>query len=233
MFCTNCGKPLPDDSAFCSRCGKSTAVRAPAPAPPPVYTPQQTYIAPQPAPVAPQPAPVVPPAQPRYAPAQPYYATPPRVAAPPSMKWFKFLINFYLFFNSTACIISGVAIALGLERENAALLYHAVPGLQLFEINIGVLYVLLGTFGVLTRFRLSGRYRNGPKFLAAFFIASSAWEAQYLAGNFIFTPNVFAFTDVFSVLSVSWDVVTTIGMPLALLFINLAYFKKRAFLFVK
>ncbi len=31
MFCRNCGKALPDDSAFCDGCGRPTDLPAPAP----------------------------------------------------------------------------------------------------------------------------------------------------------------------------------------------------------
>ena len=210
MFCIHCGKQLSDDSAFCDQCGISTR-----PAQPPVQS--------------------TPPVMPVYPPVYPV-AVPVQVEEKPkgpSMKWFRFLIYFFLFFNATGCIIDGVTTALGLEHENAALLYHAVPGLQVFEIGFGVLEVLLGALGVFTRFRLSGHYRNGPKLLTAFFIASCAWELLYLVGNFIFMPGMYTFTDAYSILTMCWDITTTLAFPLVLLFTNLAYFKKRAYLFTK
>lgn len=206
MFCIHCGKYLPDNSAFCDECGKPTqpAVSAMQQTPPaPVYAPVYT---PAPAPQEPK---------------------------QPSMKWFGFLVIFFLFFNATSCIISGVTTALGLEHENAALLYHAVPGLQIFEILFGLLYVLLGAFGIVTRFRLSGRYRNGPQFLTIFFIASGAWEVLYLVGDILFAPGIYAISDALSLLSAISGIASSLALPLVMLFVNRAYFKKRQHLFTK
>ena len=223
MFCIHCGKQLPDNAAFCDQCGISTL-----PARPPV----------QDAPSAPA-VPPAPPVAPVYI---PVYPTPYPVAVPtqaeekpkePSMKWFRFLIYFFLFFNATGCIIDGVTTALGLEHENAALLYHTIPGLQAFEISFGALEVLLGAWGVFTRFRLAGRYRNGPKFLTVFFIASLAWEVLYIAGDIFFMPNMLNFTDPISLVSFVIDLLTTIAVPLILLLTNIVYFKKRTHLFTK
>ena len=59
MFCTNCGKKLPDGARFCGQCGKPVSVPAPAPTPAPVPAPVQAAPAPVPAPTpAPAPAPV-------------------------------------------------------------------------------------------------------------------------------------------------------------------------------
>ena len=46
MFCPNCGKQIPDNSAFCSECGKSTAAPAAAPASEPTPAPAAAPAAP-------------------------------------------------------------------------------------------------------------------------------------------------------------------------------------------
>ncbi len=63
MFCKYCGKPNPDDAAFCSSCGKSTArlsspQSAPAPAAPPSVEP---HVGPVAIPVSTMPAAAPPP----------------------------------------------------------------------------------------------------------------------------------------------------------------------------
>lgn len=69
MFCTNCGKELPEGTMFCTQCGR------------PVEAAATPGVAPAPEPV-PQPAPAVPPA-PEAAP-QPVTAPAPEAAYPPS-----------------------------------------------------------------------------------------------------------------------------------------------------
>lgn len=191
MFCSQCGKYLTDDSAFCDQCGVPTQ---------PIYPPVV-------------PAPVAMPQEPKQ----------------PSMKWFGFLIYFYLFASSTLCMLDGVLTLLGTHHENAALLYSVMPGLQALDISFGVMYVLLGIFGVLTRFRLSGRYRNGPKFLMIFFIADCAWRILFLVGSLLFQPLMTPAIVVSEVLSE----IISMAPSIVLLFVNLAYFKKRKHLFTK
>ena len=96
MFCTNCGKPIPEGAAFCPNCGAANQHDAPQQAPvqepvtqpvQPEPQPQAAYTAPaQPAQPEPQPQAVyTAPAQPAYpGAAQPAYAAP--VAAPAKKK---------------------------------------------------------------------------------------------------------------------------------------------------
>lgn len=102
MFCMNCGKQIPDMSAFCQYCGNAVAAFQQPQAQPmpqaapqaqmPQTVPQAAPQMPQPAPVpqvAPQPAPVYSQApqqvQPQYnaVPQQPVYAPQPQVAPQP------------------------------------------------------------------------------------------------------------------------------------------------------
>ena len=198
MFCSQCGKYLPDDSAFCDQCGVATASAEPV-------RPVSVYPVAPPAPVAP--------AEPKQM----------------SMKWFGFLIYFYLFASSTGCILSGVLTAIGTQRENAALLYSVVPGLQAFDICFGVMSVLMGAFGILTRFRLSGRYRNGPKFLAIFFIADCVWQVLFFVGDLLFQPML-AWE---AILTKASDAITGLAPSVVLLIVSLVYFKKRKDMFTK
>ena len=84
MFCTNCGRSLPDAAKFCPYCGKTLKPRQAAPAqqpPRPVMPPQAVPVPRPQAPVPQQapapryaPQPQAPVQTPQYAPRQPQYA---------------------------------------------------------------------------------------------------------------------------------------------------------------
>ena len=98
MFCSNCGKELPNDAAFCNRCGQSVRRATPIPEPEPVFAPEpapayepEPTFAPEPAPAyepepafAPEPAPAYEP-EPAFAPEPaPAYEPEPTFAPEPA-----------------------------------------------------------------------------------------------------------------------------------------------------
>ena len=73
MFCSKCGKALPDDAIFCNGCGTRVAVNVPDPSPAkaanePLTAPEQPQYAPSAAPEQPQFTPSAAPEQPQFAP---------------------------------------------------------------------------------------------------------------------------------------------------------------------
>ena len=86
---------------------------------------------------------------------------------PLGMKWFKFLIYFQLFMASFVSLLTGVflftgKIYTGASAEEVELLYMYFPNLKIFNLCMGVVYVVLCILYLITRFMLSGYRKAGP-----------------------------------------------------------------------
>jgi hypothetical protein len=105
MFCNYCGSPNPDDSSFCSACGKGIGAHANAPRP--------EIPGPVPAgPAASLPAPAQPPVS------QPAQLPPPMQPQPPAAG--KSKIGLWILVGFAACLVIVLAVAWGFRQNQSA-----------------------------------------------------------------------------------------------------------------
>ena len=218
MFCHNCGTQLDDGVAFCHNCG--TAIQKPPAAQPAPQQPVYQQTAPQ-QPVYQQSVPV----QPVYQ--QPVYQQPVIFMEAPPMKWFKFLIYFYLWAEAVLNIIGGIGILTGASYQGQAdLVYTLIDGLKGFDIFIGLYSIALAGFGIFVRFRLAGYKKNGPLMIMIQYIAVAALALIYIIGmNAIVPSYIMEFVDLTSMYS-------NLVLSIVFVIVNHIYFKKRAHMFV-
>ena len=205
MFCHNCGTQLDDGVAFCHNCG--TALQAPPaqqPAPQqPVYQQQPIY---------------------QQAPAG--YSNVVFVHEPP-MKWFKFLIYFYLWAEAVLNIIGGIGILTGASYQGQAdLVYAMIDGLKGFDIFIGLYSIALGGFAIFVRFRLANYKKNGPLMIMIQYLAVAVLALIYIIGmNAIVPSYILEFVDLSSMYS-------NLIVSIVFVIVNHIYFQKRSDMFV-
>ncbi len=182
MFCSHCGKKLPEDAIICQNCGHST----------------NSYT--------------------NYAP--PDYP----------MKWYKFLIYFYLYASAAVTLIYGLGQLTGANYQGVVTsqLYREFPLLKTMDVTSGLLMIGIAAFAVYTRFRLAGFRKNGPKCLTWLYILSIAVAAVYLVGTMIAVGEKAG--SVF--LSVLPSLLSNLASSGLMIFLNWLYFDKRADLFI-
>ncbi|MDY2910228.1 MAG: zinc ribbon domain-containing protein, partial [Oscillospiraceae bacterium] len=96
------------------------------------------------------------------------YAYPPATALP--MKWYKFLINFALFFSVVLNAISGVQLIIGDQYRDgnvdmSGLVYSQFGALKTVDVVAGIVMIAFALFTLYVRSRLAGYCKNGPKML--------------------------------------------------------------------
>lgn len=146
------------------------------------------------------------------------------------MKWFKFLIYFALWAGALLNIVlNGVVMLNGLhygDAETAKLVYAMFEDLKGLDTLCGVLAIVMGVFSIYTRFQLAGFKKKGPMLLAFVYAGAIVFNLIYIIGcNSILPEYVLSEMDYTSFYS---NTVTSAVM----IFVNMAYFKKRAHLFV-
>ena len=232
MFCSTCGTKVDDGIKFCPNCGatmNSGVDNAPQHDTQPNYTygSQPQYNA-----------------QPNYEygaqhqyNAQPQYGTQPQynmqnpLMPQPSMKWFKFLIYFSLFFGAVINLAFGVNYITGniyFVQSNgdvtAEMVYDFFGSeVQTLDIIYGVLCIAMAAFGIYTRFMLAKYKAIGPKCLYISYAAGAAISLFYAIA-------LVAVTGESEVLSSS--VFASLAVSIGFLFANKSYFDKRKHMFV-
>ncbi len=246
-FCMSCGFSFPkeedDNATVAVNMGSNTAqaqmpqnVSAQPQWQPPQGAPvQNQWQAPQGAPVqnqwqVPQGAPAQNQWQaPQGAPAQNQWQAPqeaPKQAL--GMGWFKFLIYFALFAGAILNFASGINMLTGnIYGADAKEIYNFYgDGLKTLDVVVGILCIAVAGFGVFTRFRLSGFYKNAIIVLIVFYSAVTVVNLIYIIGIYAVLPDFV--TRQVDVTSYSTQIGTSIGMGVA----NYMYFNKRKELFV-
>lgn len=147
-----------------------------------------------------------------------------------SMKWFKFLIYFGLWAGAILNIVlNGVVMLSGLhygDAETAKLVYAMFGDLKSLDTLCGILAIVVGVLGIYTRFQLAGFKKNGPMLLTCVYAGAIAFNLIYIIGcNSVLPEYILSEMDYSSIYS---NTVTSAVM----IFVNIAYFKKRAHLFV-
>jgi hypothetical protein len=150
------------------------------------------------------------------------------ITPPLSMGWFKFLINFAIFAGAVLNVISGISLLTGsVYGEDAALVYEVFDNLKMIDVIFVVLLIALAAFGVFTRFRLSGYYKNGPLMLIALYAFVIVADLGYMIALYAVLPEMV--TNELDLSSTISSAVTSVAM----IVINFSYFKKRSHLFTR
>lgn len=155
MFCSNCGKELPDNIAYCTNCGVKLQNTNQANANGRVPWTQQYNP--------------VPPAQP--------------VQIQPAMNWYKFLIYFSLFAGAVINLVSGIFsfvggsyMIFGLDPETV---YSIYDGLKILDIGYGIVYLAFIPFALYVRSALAGFKKDAPNMFYIYNIAGVIVSASY------------------------------------------------------
>lgn len=147
-----------------------------------------------------------------------------------SMKWYKFLIYFSLFFTAFLEIIYGFNYISGGIYEvqsrfkvTADGVYRTFGmGLKITDVIYGVVLIGLGIFAILTRRDLKKFKSSGPKKLITLYVSSLAVDTLYTILACIIIGNGSVIVQ-----NISDFIATAISI-----YINYTYFSRRASLFV-
>ncbi len=144
------------------------------------------------------------------------------------MKWFKFLIYFSLWAGAVLNLINGVMLLTGGVYDGQAdFVYDTLDGIQTIDMIVGFLSIALAVFGIYTRFRLAGYYKNGPSSLTILYVGSIIVNLVYIIGVY----SILAGYDLSEIIDVSSFISGSV-MSAVMIFANISYFNKRKHLFV-
>lgn len=164
------------------------------------------------------------------------YAYPPATALP--MKWYKFLINFMLFFSAALNAISGVQLIIGDQYRDgnvdmSGLVYSQFGALKTVDVVAGIVLIAFALFTLYTRSRLAGYCKNGPKMLLLLYILGFAYTVLYAAAVDITLASYGVSLNIVDFLLTDGVTVLTTAVVDGVMFvINLEYFRNRKHLFV-
>lgn len=164
------------------------------------------------------------------------YAYPPATALP--MKWYKFLINFMLFFSAALNAISGVQLIIGDQYRDgnvdmSGLVYSQFGALKTVDVVAGIVLIAFALFTLYTRSRLAGYCKNGPKMLLLLYILGFAYTVLYAAAVYITLASYGVSLNIVDfLLTDGVTVLTTAVADGVMIVINLEYFRNRKHLFV-
>ena len=201
MFCMKCGARMDDNAQFCSACGAARRSSTPAASVNPFGS---------------QPS------------GSQSFNAPAKVSNDPPMKWYKFLIYFALFAGPILNLISGFNLITGSVYDGRAdYVYRVFDGLDTLDTFMGLGVLALAALGLYTRFRLAGFYSNGPKLLLWTYGMDAALSLIYIIGFSSVMPE--SVTNNMDLDLTSYFI--GIGVAVAMIFANKAYFDKRAYMF--
>ncbi len=164
------------------------------------------------------------------------YAYPPATALP--MKWYKFLINFMLFFSAVLNAISGVQLIIGDQYRDgnvdmSGLVYSQFGALKTVDVVAGIVLIAFALFTLYVRSRLAGYCKNGPKMLLLMYILGFAYTVLYTAAVYITLASYGVSLNIVDfLLTDGVTVLTTAVADGVMIVINLEYFRNRKHLFV-
>ena len=164
------------------------------------------------------------------------YAYPPATALP--MKWYKFLINFMLFFSVVLNANSGVQLINGDQYRDgnvdmSGLVYSQFGALKTVDVVAGIVMIAFALFTLYVRSRLAGYCKNGPKMLLLLYILGFAYTVLYAAAVDITLASYGVSLNIVDFLLTDGVTVLTTAVVDGVMFvINLEYFRNRKHLFV-
>ena len=196
--CNNCGNQISDGQLTCPICGAYTGAGAQADNQAPqqnMYNQQGMY---------------------NQAPQQPQ----PELG----MKWFHFVIYFQLFVSTLVGLWNGFQLLTGrIYGENTDRVYSYFSGLKGVDTIIGICYIALGIFSLVTRFMLADFKKSGPAMYIGMQVADLVVLIAYIA-------SVTSIVDGLSEY-ISSSNYGSLATSIVMLICNIVYFKKRKHLF--
>lgn len=218
MFCRQCGAEILEGAAFCGSCGKPVQVEQTQDAPvqfePSYYTPPS-------------------PQSDAQVPSDSNLSDGGNTITPQHpMNWYKFLVSFALIAGGiinglssltyfTGTIYTGQG---GMGLEDVERLYSMFPAMKIVDVLYGLALIGLGVLCFVARNKLKGYEKDGPKLLYTVY------------GTNIVAPIVYNFLGCM-ILGVEFGSVLggILGTVIAsgvILWCNVVYFNKRAYLFI-
>lgn len=226
MFCTNCGAQVQDGASFCPNCGQRLSVPQPVPQPQPTWSqPQQSYQQPE------QTYQQTQQSQSSYqqsCSSQQAYAQQAVQQPEQGMKWHKFIVYFAIWASAFISFVNGIrCLTGGHYGEYKEMVYAFIPGLKAPDILYGLLALGAVAIAIVTGLSLLKFRANGPKLLTILYIYSAGSSLLYLvwAGAVLSSKGA----DVSSVIG---SVIGSLVGSVVMIFVNKAYYAKRAHLFV-
>lgn len=159
MFCSNCGKELPDNAAFCANCGtKLREENAAYINGHPSWTQQYNPV-------------------PNVLPQKPQ----------PIMNWYKFLIYFFLYAGAAINFLCAVLYLTGGHFSIFGLdyIYNKYSGLRMLDIGQGIVLIALIPFAFIVRNALAKYKKDAPKMFCIYHVASETIPLIFLFFNAI------------------------------------------------
>ena len=151
---------------------------------------------------------------------------------PLGMKWYFFLVAFYLMFMAAMSVINAFTYfngryALVLFEDMSVDEYYAkcAPALKGVDVAYGVLLIACAIVLLIIRARLARFRKNAPALFLAYFVFRMLIEAAYYAASELLRDGGLALIDLNYILVLA-------ALYIGFIVINAVYFRKRAMLFV-
>lgn len=209
--CNNCGNQIPDGQLTCPVCGAYTGAGAQAnnqALQQNMYNQQGMYNQ------APQ--------QNMYNQQSMYNQTTQQPQL--GMKWFHFVIYFQLFVSTLVGLWNGFQLLTGrIYGENTDQVYSYFSGLKGVDTIIGICYIVIAIFALVTRFMLADFKKSGPAMYIGMQVAGLIISIAYIASVTSIVDGVADY-----IASSSYG---SLAVSIVMLICNIVYFKKRKHLF--
>lgn len=215
MFCNNCGISLPNESSVCPNCG-NVFYHPNGQNPQPFQSPYQNPYQ-----------------QPYQNPYQQPYQQPTIPQPQLGMKWFKFIIYFQLVVGAILYFSNGVQLLTGtIYSKNgqnlSSFIYKLIPALKTQDVIIGILYILLAVFALISDVSLSKYKKFAPILYLTYLASGIVITIIYLISISMITNNHGINYNPFS----NSNIISNLVGCIVLLICNISYFKNRKHLFV-
>lgn len=140
------------------------------------------------------------------------------------MKWFHFVIYFQLFVSALVGLWNGFQLLTGrIYGENTDRVYSYFSGLKGVDTIIGICYIAIAIFALVTRFMLADFKKCGPAMYIGMQVAGLIISIAYIASV---TSIVDGLTEY-----IASSTYGTMAVSIVMLICNIVYFKKRKHLF--
>ncbi len=148
------------------------------------------------------------------------------------MKWYKFLIYFWLPVSIFVGILDGVFMIIGLHWDNGAVALEGITMnlsvIKIIDIVVGVLYICSGCLAWAARHTLARFRTSAITWLNLFFVCDVVLSILYTIGLYLATDTFVQFVH-------SWHFIGLLLSALVsiiFILINQIYFDKRRDLFI-
>ena len=153
-----------------------------------------------------------------------FYQTPQQPQKELGMKWFHFVIYFQLFVSALVGLWNGFQLLTGrIYGENTDRVYSYFSGLKGVDTIIGICYIAIAIFALVTRFMLADFKKCGPAMYIGMQVAGLIISIAYIASV---TSIVDGLTEY-----IASSTYGTMAVSIVMLICNIVYFKKRKHLF--